>query len=183
MSAVPIFKEGTMSKKQITASRFCYACGRERPRRLLGFDPNTLKTYCLDADRCRSSDRPDVELVPVSYDDVMKSVEEHYPDDVVDGVKKMLGKAISFRATPAHIMHILRVSQEYSLESLNATLLHIIEEHMKEHNLDDVELEECYWETTPPKKTKPKKEASKPKPEPEPEKPKDTSDDEGEIII
>lgn len=162
-----------MSRQTLTNSKVCYACGRQRSISHLGYDIRTLKTYCIREDQCRSEDRPDVELVPAKYHEVITQLRENYPEHLYPQFEKLIGGTISIRPTPALVMHILKTAQEYQLTSANATILHMLEEHMRDHSLDDVELEHCDFpvdfrsnlkkrEKPSPKPTKEVKEEPKP---------------------
>ena len=132
--------------KYYQQNKKCYACGRHRTSRYLGYDPRTMKSYCIDPRMCPAASKiPEVELIPFDRDVMIRMLSEHYDGPVLEALDKLLGKTHSFRPTPAQTMHILKIAQTYNLTSLNSTILHILEQHMEEHPMDHVELNEINW--------------------------------------
>jgi len=133
--------------KYYQQNKKCYACGRHRTGRYLGYDLRTMKSYCIEPRMCPAASKiPDVKLVPLLDRDVMiKELEEYYEGPVLVALDRMLGKTHSFRPTPAQSMHLLKVAQAFGLTSLNATILYILEQHMEEHPMDHIELTEVSW--------------------------------------
>jgi len=175
--------------KYYQQNKKCYACGRHRTSRYLGYDLRTMKSYCIDPRMCPASSKipDDVELVPMLDREVMlTTLEEHYEGAVLEALDKLLGKTHSFRPTPAQSMHLLKVAQTFGLPSLNATILHILEEHMQEHSMDHVELTEVSWNldgkwTFPRRRPQPRRTpavATTPEPEPEPQQVKEETEEE-----
>lgn len=157
--------------KALRGSKKCYACGREKSKGHLGYDVYTLKTYCIDESRCMPANRPErLKLVPPDYDAVLEAIREEFPEDVAMALEKIIGKSASFRVTPAIAMHLLKYAQEYGIGTINATITSIFEQHMEDHNFDNIDLKFCDWElSAKPINWRAKKEEEKEETKPEPE--------------
>ena len=145
----------------------CYACGKPQGQSLMGYDPRTLKTYCMKR-KCRNQDEipKDIELVPVDTDSLKESISQHYFGDTEEMIFSLMGKTASARLDPAHIMHLMKVAEINGFDKIQHTLVDIIENDMKERNLDhvilsesdfnEIEEEEEVVTPTPKKKAAPK---------------------------
>lgn len=138
-----------MSKKmQLSHSKFCYACGRERRKQDIGYDLRTLKSYCKLAcgEGHPNYPLPKIDLVPANEVVFLNALTSKYEGDILEFMKKLLPRAQSFRMTPAIAMHILKYGQEHSTESFNATINAILEEHMLKNSFDQIELKDIPWQ-------------------------------------
>jgi hypothetical protein len=128
-----------MSKKiYIQHNKICFACGIERHKKELGYEINTLKTYCTDKNRCPNGNEiPDVELVELNTDSLRHAINENFEADVVKSLDSMLGKTIGARISPALGMHLLKFAEAEGIYSVNATVIHILEEHFANNEVTD----------------------------------------------
>jgi hypothetical protein len=127
-----------MKRNYVQHSKICFACGIERHKRDLGYDITTLKSYCTDKGRCpNGEDIPDVELVELSTDALQLAISENYEADVQQSLNSMLGKTIGARLNPALVMHLLKFAEAEDFYSINATVVHILEEHMANNEIED----------------------------------------------
>lgn len=145
----------------------CYACGKPQGSSYLGYDPRTLKTYCVKR-KCRNKEAipTDIELVPVDTDSLKEAVHDHYHGNTEEMILSLMGKTASARLLPAHIMHLMKVAEVYGLDKIQHVLVNIIEADMEERNLDhvilsesdfsDLEEEEQVQEQAPTPKEEPK---------------------------
>lgn len=128
-----------MSKKiYIQHNKICFACGIERHKKELGYEINTLKTYCTDKNRCPNGNEiPDVALVELNTDSLRHAISENFEPDVVRSLDSMLGKTIGARISPALGMHLLKFAEAEGIYSINATVIHILEEHFANNEVTD----------------------------------------------
>lgn len=114
----------------------CYACGRERKKALLGYDPKTLKTYCIHREECpNSSDIPSVILHELTTESFNDMVIDTYGDEIFGALDKMLGKSVSLRLKPALAMHLLKIMQEHDLFSINEALLYVLNRDLEQKEI------------------------------------------------
>lgn len=159
--------------KYIQHNKKCFACDRQLSKTLIGYHPETMKSYCLDRQRCPGyKNHPGADnLIPIDKERLEHAIEYTFNGPIQEILLGQLGKTSSFRPNPAMIMHLMKHAQENQIMSMNATLLDIVEQHMKEHPYDEVKLEYCGWEVNPPqsfhhkRRTQP---APAPTPTPEP---------------
>lgn len=147
-----------MTKKHVPHNKICYACRTERGRTHLGYDIQTLKTYCLK--NCPNEDMiPSVPLIPVT--ELVNEIVSTYSEDVENSLMKLMGTIASTRLQPAHIMHLVKLQEMEGLPSVQATLINIIEADMDARSMDDIELERNEGAKPEPEEVK---EVVKPKP-------------------
>lgn len=134
-------------------NKFCFACGKSLRKNSGGYDPATMKTYCVDARRCNERN-PNyygirVELIPMVKEDILLALRKYYDDpSVAEMFDKTLGKSSSVRLNPAIVMHLMKFAQEHNISSLNATVVEILEQHVLQNNLDHVDLIGCPWDSS-----------------------------------
>ena len=130
----------TTKKRYVPHNKKCYACGKPQGQMFLAYDPRTLKSYCTR--NCRNSkDIPqDIELVPVTDTNLLEIIAEYYSGFTQEMMLSLLGKTASVRLQPAHIMHLMKIAEHEGLDKIQNTLLNIIENDMKERNMDHVNL-------------------------------------------
>ena len=130
-------------KIYVPHNKKCYACGKPQGNTLMGYDPRTLKTYCSKR-KCRNQDEipKDIELIPVDTDSLKEAIHSHYFGDTEEMILSLMGKTASARLDPAHIMHLMKVAEINGFDKIQHTLVDIIENDMKERNLDHVILSE-----------------------------------------
>lgn len=138
--------------KYIQHNKKCYACGRQLSKTLIGYHPETLKSYCLDRQRCPGfKNHPGTEdLIPIDRERLKNAIEFKFKGAIKDILLAQVGKTSSLRPNPAMVVHLMKHAQENNIMSMNATLLDIIEQHMQDHPYDDVVLEYCGWEVNAP---------------------------------
>ena len=156
-------------KIYVPHNKKCYACGKPQGNTLMGYDPRTLKTYCSKR-KCRNQDEipKDIELIPVDTDSLKEAIHSHYFGDTEEMILSLMGKTASARLDPAHIMHLMKVAEINGFDKIQHTLVDIIENDMKERNLDHVilsesdfnEIEEEEEVAAPAPKKAPKKKAA-----------------------
>lgn len=134
-------------------NKFCYACGKVLRKNSGGYHPATMKTYCADARKCNERN-PNyygirVELIPMVKEDIIIALKKYYADPSVSEMfDKTLGKSSAVRLTPAILMHLMKFAQEHNIQSLNATIVEILEQHVLDNNLDHIDLIECPWDSS-----------------------------------
>jgi hypothetical protein len=127
-----------MKKSYIQHSKKCFACGIERHKKDLGYDISTLKTYCRYSEQCPNAHQiPDVDLVELSTESLQQAIKEHYEGSAAESLIAMLGKTTGARLSPALVMHLLKFAEAEDFYSINATILHILEEHMVNNEITD----------------------------------------------
>ena len=129
----------TTKKRYVMHNQKCYACGKPQGSLFLGYDPHTLKSYCLK--NCRNAKEiPEVDLIPMDNDSLLTSIQQNYSGYTEEMITSLLGKTASVRLQPAHIMHLMKVANLEGYDKIQATLVNIIENDMKERNLDYLDL-------------------------------------------
>lgn len=129
----------TTKKRYVMHNQKCYACGKPQGSLFLGYDPHTLKSYCLK--NCRNAKEiPEVDLIPMDNDSLLASIQKNYSGYTEEMITSLLGKTASVRLQPAHIMHLMKVANLEGYDKIQATLVNIIENDMKERNLDYLDL-------------------------------------------
>ena len=158
----------TTKKRYIMHNQKCYACGKPQGASFLGYDPRTLKSYCLR--NCRNSKAipKDITLIPADNDSLLAAIQKTYTGATEEMILSLMGKTASVRLQPAHIMHLMKVAELEGFEAVQHTLVNIIENDMKERNLDHVILEDMNSSDS----YEPEYEEDEPEFEPEPEEPK-----------
>lgn len=125
----------------------------------MGVDPTSLKVYCLTPDLCGDEENhPNyegtvlsreyaIELIPLSEPlEIRDRIEERFSPDIVEILERTVNGTISFKPTPAIVMHLLKLSQIHGFPSANSVAIAVMEDVIKEKNLDDTELKFCSWD-------------------------------------
>ena len=152
-------------RRYIMHNQKCYACGKPQGASFLGYDPRTLKSYCLKNCRKPKLIPQGIELIPMDNDSLLAAIQENYTGYTEEMITSLLGKTASVRLQPAHIMHLMKVAELEGFDKIQATLVNIIENDMKERNLDHVQLDDSEIEA--PEEVEPEEEEYTPEPEPE----------------
>jgi hypothetical protein len=99
-------------------NRTCFACGEPKEKKELGFEPTTLKTYCLNPYECTHPN----EIPPRLH----KKLEDAISS--APGAENMLNKSVSFRLTsfPYLAVHLANMMEEEELPTVNEALIHLI---------------------------------------------------------
>jgi hypothetical protein len=129
-------------KAAFSHSKHCFTCGKQKPRKELGYDLSTLKTYCNDNPACYKGD-----LLPLEGDTIREALYANYDREFVDSLDRMLGKPLSTRLQPYLAMHVLKVAEANELTSFNEALLFILNDHFNREELTDFTLPE--WKEYP----------------------------------
>lgn len=128
--------------RYIQHNQKCFACGLHKAPAHLGYNIETMKTYCTEKTPCEKAYLiPAGELIPVTNEDLLASITENFTEDVQETFNRLLGKVASTRLQPAHIMHVLKTSKAEGLTSIQATLVNIIEADMKARNVDHIQID------------------------------------------
>lgn len=180
---------------RLTNSRRCFACRRKLKLKDIGYEPNTLKSYHMNYDRCLDAYHPNSPemqrnrggkeiLLPGKPDEFFQAIQKIYPKNILYHIKRLTAKTAAFRPTPPQVMHMLKVQEYHDCRSINETIGFIIDEHLKEHSKEyGPELpKEINWERKrkiepEPSEPEPEPQLDPLEPEPEPE-PKEQEDDE-----
>ena len=170
----------TTKKRYVPHNKKCYACGKPQGQMFLAYDPRTLKSYCTRA--CKNSkDIPqDIELVPVSDENLLEIITEYYSGYTEEMILSLLGKTASVRLQPAHIMHLMKIAEHEGMDKIQSTMINIIEHDMKERNMDHVNLTDVEEFESPETVYEPEPEETEEEPK-EPEVKKEEDEDEWEI--
>lgn len=147
----------TTKKKYVPHNKKCYACGKPQGQMFLGYDPRTLKSYCLKNCRKQSEQPQGIELVPMTSENLLEIIAEYYDGYTEDMLLNLLGRTASVRLAPAHIMHLLKVAELEGIDKIQNAMVNIIEHDMMERNLDyinltameDLDTEETIYEPEP----------------------------------
>lgn len=114
----------------------CFACNQYINKKGLGYDIETLKTYCMNRSSCKNPSAIPAHLVEMKDSSLKTEIIENYSKDVAESLNKMIGKTSSARLLPYMAMHLAKTAKENNLHSVNETLLFIIERDFSRFEID-----------------------------------------------